>query len=93
MIFSGCCRTFLHMFAVDASLYSRALVRFRGVGADISINMGIVIGYLVAFGVAATVEGTSECNTERFQSTQSRPMLLYCCATPLRKLSTGFPSI
>ncbi|CAN0398261.1 unnamed protein product, partial [Laminaria digitata] len=26
---------------------------------DISINVGIVIGYLVAFGVAATVDGDS----------------------------------
>lgn len=33
-------------------------------GTDISINMGIVIGYLVAFGVAATVEGDSECTKQ-----------------------------
>lgn len=33
---------------------------FLWVRTDISINMGIVIGYLVAFGVAETVEGNGK---------------------------------
>ena len=37
-----------------------ALLPSAQLAADISINLGIVIGYLVAFGVAATVDDISE---------------------------------
>jgi len=52
------------------------------VATDISINMGIVIGYLVAFGVAATVEGDSECSSLTEGCRVLRPRLLHCSVTP-----------